>query len=766
MGELNMGCMEKTTTVNSLIVTGVFGIAMCVTGFTAMAEVAAESADQGNILTEIVVSAARKRNEDVQTTPVAITALNEAMLQQANVTNIADIGGLVPNLHIEHTIATSDATTIYLRGFGTATNDPAIDPHVALFVDGIYQPQTLGTLLDMYDISQVEVLGGPQGTLFGKNAAIGAINITSAPPTGKLEGSLEADTGSYGHFGVRGKLDFPIVDGILAGKVSFVEKKGGNWIDDVTNGQHLGGEDVKAGRLGLAFTPNDNFSWNLTASMERQDMPLDGIRNISSAHPLAIPASSTAAAQPAPAVCGFVGGTCPSFAYGTTGAVYTPPSSGQTLEIASSMNYHLQAVTLTSVTGFYKYWLNQNSDIGGFENDGVPVVVLNAYDNYTHTKQASEEIRVSSNKGGGWDLNGNLDWVLGGYYSNYTYDNDNNLGVLGLYPILDYSAENGATLSKAVFAHGIYHLTDQWSVSAGVRESQDDKKHYYLPAFSTLGYAADEPLSFSNFSTEAGIQYQFDPDRMAYFRFAQGYEAGGFLGFPSCYGCGASYQPEKNNSEEVGFKSDWLEKRLRFNISVFTNAISNLQISTLAPISSPPFFQQVTVNAGKATVSGVEVQLTAVPISYLTTHLNIGYLHTKFDQYLSTACTNSPGVVGDCTGFPFSYAPDWTINPGVDYRFLNLPNGVSATFTANFSYKSAAYLSDPPPPVSRQGGYGLLSAGLKLMDRSEKYSVEVYGTNITNKKYAVEIRDVSGLEIIQTDGRPVEWGVRLSSKFE
>lgn len=735
------------------------------------------AAPEDSILTEIVVTTSRARSEDVQKTPLAVTAVNADMLDQNHVTDITGVAVLAPNLQINKTITQGDVATFYLRGFGVQTNDPAVDPHVAVFLDGIYQPVLYGTLIDMFDVEQVEVLAGPQGTLLGKNAPVGAVSITTARPTAKFGGEAEADYGSYEHVGARFKINVPLIPEMLAAKVSFVEKHGGNWVyDTYTNSRNMGGESIRVGRLALAFTPNEKFTWNLTTSFLDALNPQPGNRSI--AFLPAVPGNSSTVNQPgnpiAPALLGantyticlyYPNAVCPLTRYGTSAQSDTLPNKGNLLQIASTMSYHLVPVTLTSVTGYYHNWDINSAGVSGTQFDN-----LNVYSDALHAEQESEEIRISSNNGQGWDLGGFLDWVVGGYYQHYQYTDTNNLGVaVGLFggdptgdAINDQDQQHGTSRSLAGFAHVIANFTEQWTGIFGVRYSTDHKEHDYQVPGSLLRYF-DTPIDFHDTSIELGTAYQFDKDHMAYLRFAQGYQAGGFTGFPSIPNGGSSFKPELDNSYEVGMKTDWLNKRLRVNLAFFINQITQLQVESVEPNAQVGFIN-VTNNAGSATVQGAEAQIIAVPTRELTAHLSVGFLDPAYNQYHGTVCSPT-GIVTDCSGIPFEYSPKWTIALGARYE-MNLPNGLgTATASTDWSYRSTYYPAAPPIPAALQTGYGLLNAGIELKDASTRYSLEIFGTNLFNRESKESVTDPGGLALVQDDGRPREWGVRIKAKF-
>jgi outer membrane receptor protein involved in Fe transport len=453
---------------------------------------------RGNILEEIIVSAARRRNEDVQTTPVAVTALDSNMLERFHVDGLEDMAKLAPNLVMTHMLTTTDALTVYLRGFGLRSNDPSADPRVAIFLDGVYQPTASGALLDTFDIGEVEVQAGPQGTLAGKNSAFGAVYITSQRPTGEFGGKLQVDYGRFDHLSARGRLNFPIIEDKLAGRVSFVSKTGGDWIKDLGEGgdRRFGGENTQAGRASILWTPTENISWDLVgARMEYKNRPNVSRFVVNEVGPTpGNPATGTVGEGLFPGIatanalgltnqgkdwyCGtFFGGNgadilfnglfrlggdpsddaaafakvlegqngtaCPTYKYGTADPGHDKKAHGDRTQVTSQFDWELEAVKLTVQYGHLDYRLNENTDV-----DGTPVAFIDAFGDITHTDQDSLEIRLGSNQGGGWNFNDKLDWLVGVYYSKLDFDFDNDLIVIGFVP--SYGQEFGENKSSAL----------------------------------------------------------------------------------------------------------------------------------------------------------------------------------------------------------------------------------------------------------------------------------------------------------------------------
>ena len=732
------------------------------------------SSSHKNVLEEIVVTAARRRREDVQHTPIAVTALSATTLANAHVTSITQIGNLAPNLQILPSVGAGADANFYLRGFGQQSNDPAIDPRIAVFIDGIYQPADVGTLFDLFDVQSVEVQSGPQGTLLGKNAPVGAITITSAPPLDHFGGDVETSYGSYDHYTFKARVSVPLLTDsagqtILASKFVFSTKDGGNWVyNDYNHKNDFGGEDTQSYRASFAFKPTPEYSWNLFATYTHDESPQGDHEEADYVPGFLGTPQNDAQNAPFPCLLGPLIGLakgCENPGYGHADQNYTSRGLSDKVDIASNMHYDFGPATATLVTGYESFFERDNLD-----DPGTPYVSLNQVDGHITYDEETAELRFSSNKGKGADLNGLLDWVGGMYFANYDFTATNHLGIGVAYPdpfpispqtpTNVNESETGGSKSEAAFAQLIFHFTKQLSGTFGIRQSWDQKSHTVeLPGFDT--FYVDRDLDFSNRSYEGALNYQITPHALTWVRFAQGYLAGGYDGFSANSG----YKPETNNEYEIGAKTDWLDHRLRVNATLFRNELANLQVESAENISTPPFFAVGTLNAGSAISQGVESQIVAVPIDDLTTSLDLGYLDAYYVQNISTTCSNVTGVAVNCSGINFTQAPKWTLTGGASY-VMDLPRELgTVTLSGSYAYKSHLFTSDPVYPDSYQKGYGLLGASVRFQDRSQRYTLELYGTNITNVKYDLAFSDPSGLGAWYERGRPAEWGLKLVGKF-
>lgn len=720
------------------------------TSMPALAQTATDTAPAAASGLDDIVVTARKRSESAQSVPLALTAIGEAALDRAKVTNLTDIQTLAPNVRIAQGAASQSVAAIYIRGFGANTNDPAADPAIAVNIDGVYQPTTVGTLLDAFDIDRIEVLRGPQNTLLGKNSPAGAINIYTKRPTGDLSGKVQLDYGRFNRFEARGLLNVPIIEGILAAKVSFLVKRGGNYIENVAfpGRDKLGGSKVFAGRVGVLFTPNDQVDWYVTGSAVRDRSPQQGLRSISDN-------VSYLPFQPTPVACSvfnYCNATPNRF---TTGADFDGRPTLDSRDVTSTFTWKPDGVTFTSITAYKYLDVNGLSDV-----DGTPFPIFSAINNDIVSKTLSQEMRLASSKGGPLTFGDRVEWLVGAYFLHQKYDANRALVVMGNGPFLDN--QRGRTRSIAIFGTGTLHLTSAWDVTVGLRQTWDSKAHNFVSTGFPESTRVFEWASFKNFSKEVGTQYKIDSTKLLYARYAEGYRGGGFVGVPSAPADATTFFPETSKSYELGLKSEFLDRKLRVNISLFETDFKNLQRSISIPSNTGSGLAQVTQNAANAKTRGGEVEIMAVPVRALTLTANFAYLHARYSTY--TADIVGDGVQRDLSGFRFPFSPKFSMQLGASYR-IEVADRDAIRLSADYDYRTSQSLNVIDTPSANQAAYGLVNASIGYELNDGRYSLTAYGRNILNKKYYATFEPAGNLSSIVLDGRPAEWGLTLAAKF-
>jgi iron complex outermembrane receptor protein len=731
-------------------------------GESALSDATATPGDRSAVLSEIVVTA-RKRTETAQSVPLALTALDEKALEQHHVVTIDDLQSLSPNLSIHPALGGDTDAVIYLRGFGTSTNDPALQPPVAVNIDGIYQATLAGSIVDLFDLERVEVLRGPQNTL-GKNAPVGSINFYTKRPTGDWDFTGQLDEGRFESHQIRAAVDFPIMQGILAGRLSATALDGGNYIRNVSfpGRGDSGGQSGTGVRAGLLFTPTNDIEWYVTANWVRNYSSIQANRNISSTAPLPLLASAIA---PAPSISCGVFGYCNAYPVpNTTGSRLFGDVDDHTVSITSNFVWRFDPFTLTALTGYKHIYTNDPVSV-----DALPICLYCGTQVIVNSRELSQEIRLNSHSEGFLTFNDRFDWLVGGYFFRQNYSGNRAFALAGSAAEPDGAVnisdrQFGVSKSTAGFAHGIFKITPDWNVSAGARYTVDRLSHgdYGNDIPGTSPQDPDpQQAKFSNTSKEVGTEYRLSRDQIVFARYAEGYASGGYNGIPPTAGL-PPFKPETVKSYEVGVKTEWFTNRLRANANIFTSKYNDLQkfVSELAP-SGNTFL--LTKNAATATVKGAELELTALPIPRFETGLSVGYIDAKYTNF--TADVTGTGIQRDLTGQRFPWTPKVTasINAGYDVYVDSSIGTVRAT--ADFDYRTSAAVNSIDTYITDQGGYGLLNASLKWQDAAGKYSVTAYGKNVLNKHYYLALEPAAGLATLAMDGPPATWGVSLAAKF-
>ncbi|MET0984833.1 MAG: TonB-dependent receptor, partial [Steroidobacteraceae bacterium] len=320
--------------------------------------------------------------------------------------------------------------------------------------------------------------------------------------------------------------------------------------------------------------------------------------------------------------------------------------------------------------------------------------------------------------------------------------------------------------SQAVFGHLDYEILDAWTISLGARHSWDETKHRFSlrqPGIEVPPLDNSQKAKFQNNSYEAGTQYQLTPDHMVYFRYAEGYRGGGFVGLPGSLDAAVGFGPETSKSYEVGFKTQWLENRLLVNITLFDVKFKDMQrdITQSGPNNT---FVQVTANAADATTKGIEFESFFRPVPEFTVHATFGYLKAEYTSYESVNATN--GQVIDLSDTPMPYAPEYTASGSAEYTvpFNPVFGFDSAEFFVSYDWRSKFTESNTNHPSGFQDEYGVASAAVSF-DAGDRYKVTLYGDNLFDKRFITLGDDVGGLIAHAYDNIGRTYGAKFGMKF-
>ncbi|HKD22354.1 MAG TPA: TonB-dependent receptor, partial [Rhizomicrobium sp.] len=486
--------------VKSYLLSSVF-LAGCAAGLSALPLDLAKAQDKpgANSGTEEVVVTAQKRTQKLQDVPLAVSAFSDQQLADAAARNLTDLSSKAPNVVLEVVGAYPYAGAFFIRGLGFADVESTYEPAVGTEVNGVYLARNSGATTDFFDISSVEILRGPQGTLYGRNTIGGVVSVTTKKPTGAFDGELMVTGGDRDRFETRGAVDFPITDD-LAGRVSFLTRNyDGYWTNDYT-GQKLGAIRAFSGRATFVWNPTANFDATLTLDGDRERDTGPGFTNAS------LPSQLLS-------ILGFPASTGPKFHVNEDGPLFMNfEDYGASLEA----NWHLGFGTVTSVTGLRTF-----TDYDGSDFDSSPIPFFHAVRDQTH-HQLSEELRLASDPGGP------VDYVAGLFYMHQRYHLTNNESGLIFGGITVPEIAGQANDAYAAFGQVDWHVIDKLTLTAGGRYSYETKDFTIQPLFFPVSETFHH--NWGNFSPKVGASYAWTPDFMTYVQWQKGFRSGGYDG--------------------------------------------------------------------------------------------------------------------------------------------------------------------------------------------------------------------------------------------
>ncbi len=731
-------------------------------------------AAEGQGLEEIVVTA-QKRSESLQRTPLAISAVGADTIETRRITDASGLSAVAPSLSTAAGPGSRSQLVIMIRSVGETEPILTADSPVGVYVDGVILGRSTGAVFELVDLERIEVLRGPQGTLYGRNTTGGAVNIITRKPSNGFGVDMLGSIGNRGLWQGRASLDTgDIGDTGFKARVTYLHKQADGYVDnpDAKPSRDPGAYNTDAVRAALRFDRGGAF---------RFDYAFDWAETKG-----VIPMPQLTAATP-----DLVDYFSRSPAFG--GTAFIPPSATRlgaarpsiTPSYDRNISHSLTAevdltpsLTLRSITGF-RQWKNSilatdqdgNSGLMGLVvAPGVPGVrpvdVFGA-DNHRRQHQFSQEFNAIGN------LGDRFDYVAGAYYFREEAREDNpqhftlvqNIPGVGLAGIdvetrLRYSTQSE---SAAVFGQGTYHFTDALSFTGGLRYTSDQRKLIQLdPLQRQLS------RSFSKVNYAATLTYQATPDIMAYARVASGYKAGGF----NARSINDGYDPENVVNYEVGLKSEFLGRRLRFNGTLFYTDLKDKQVTQFASGSGGTASQ--TINAGKVQFKGVEAEVQAIPFDGLQLNAAVGYTHQKFKELLAVDPVDD--VVKNYADVAhLGQAPTTTLSAGAQYSIEDVAGG-TLSFRLDYAYKSKQYFVIIPGPIFSPfdaaiaaPGYGLLDGRIILADvplGGTEASFTLWGKNLTNKVYRAGGIDFGGLGFaVNIYGEPRSYGLDMRIKF-
>jgi iron complex outermembrane recepter protein len=759
-----------------------------------------EEQQRGFVLEEVVVTA-RKREENLQATPIAISAFTDRELEVRQIVSSDQLADITPNLvfdSVSPSSGSSSAAQIFLRGIGQTDFTPVTDPGVGLYVDGVYMARSVGNVLDFLDVQRIEILRGPQGTLFGRNAIGGAISIHSRRPTENLGGSIEVQGGDDNMRNVAAKLNLPISENLLS-KFAIASKKRDGYTKRVFDGIETGDDDSLAARGSIEWTPAETFELYATVDAtkirengaptvsggvnDKQAFGTFGNGLLDSCQAISINPDFPVSGPPSFPPPGVGADGAPgcygpeSFAGPYTSEGTFPVKSdldiwGMSAQMTWDVNEWL---TIKSITAYRELEMFSSRD-----GDNTPANIFATEDLYEQD-QISQELQLS-----GVAMDDRLQWLFGLYY----FQEDGfNLNPVYL-PV--GSIQSGGHFdndSEAAFFQATYDVSERLAFTFGVRHTRDTKRFtpdqiilgdgsaagifpptwplfedFYLPSAGAPIPKGDRLATFAEFEADfddtnilLNASYQWTDNVMVYATYSEGFKSGGFdQRFTAFTPEPTSFEPETVDSYEVGLKSDLLNSRVRLNVALFHTDYEDLQILIRES------FNPITFNGGKAEIDGAEVELTWMPTNrwHLTTA--IGYLDAGYERLdpSVSAGTNATPIFLDNK---LVNTPELSASVGIAYS-VDLSDWGSLTPRVDWSYHDEQENNALNTPQLHQDSYELLNAAIAFESTDGRWESVLAFRNITDETYL--ITGNSGFQtasayVEQIYNRPREWSLSV-----
>ncbi|WP_327753242.1 TonB-dependent receptor (plasmid) [Sphingobium sp. SJ10-10] len=724
-------------------------------------------------LGDIVVTA-RRRSENLQETPIAVTALTGATLENRNISNVAEVGQFAPNVNLQpvaNLSGSSASLTAFIRGVGQTDFQITSDPGVGVYVDGVYMARSVGALLEMADIESVEILRGPQGTLFGKNTIGGAILVNSKLPSDQFELAVEAATGSFNRADVRGVINVPLTDTMAIRAVASYETRDG-YMRRLLDGGRQGNKDSFGGRVTIKWDPTPNLSAILAAdvNIRREESAANTLLAINDSptfNPFAPSAIYWWNKVRSGSSCGADGQLAPPSNPSCVTSRWVTSDIDTTWSNAKNKsNFDLWGLNMTlkwdvgdiSIKSISSY-RDQKSNFF-YDLDGSPLPVLQSIEDI-NIHQFSQEIQINGSL-----FHDTVKLTSGVYYLKEKGEEKNP----GDFGFADFVAGGKVDNdSYAAYAQASVKVTERLSVTPGIRYTEETKTYDpsdrritvdytsgVFPGFPDGVYAtlsrcvissvpqpispaciADPVLNPSGtqvlpavkvktvakeWTPSFSVDYKINDNVLAYASYSKGFKSGGFVMrvFPA-EPVTPVFDPEFVESYEAGLKMFLLDRHLRLNLAAFISDYSSVQIVVQEGLG--PKLR----NAGDARFKGLEAEGDILPVDWLRVSFGVGYL----DAYYRSVAPNAVGVNLDSR---LAFVPEWTGSFAINAEVYDGRSG-KLVLNGNGSYQSSTFRDAANNPLLYQPGFSIFGASASFTLPNNKTKLTAGVTNITDKRF-------------------------------
>lgn len=719
-----------------------------------------------------IIVTAQFREQRLQDTPIAITAISGEDIENKGLNSIADIAATAPNVTITQSSSAYGGAAIYIRGIGQYDSNFALEPGVGVYIDDVYHGTQVGSLFDLLDLERVEILRGPQGTLAGKNSIGGSVKLFSRKPKGTNDGYLQATYGSYDRIEVRGAFDLGLSDNLFARISGFSKRRDGHVklldfacdqpgqiLPTDTFPTQVTGSDCQTGTLGgikswgvrgaLRFLPTDTVEINIAGSIIRDDSEAAGVEQAGTADTRFIP-------------------TRDYINYSTyvseNGWIIKPVATSAIETISGSFDWdisdNLHLTTITAYENLKSQW--------SIDGDGGPLGTAQTF-NSSPYHQFTQEVRLGGEIG-----EGVAEWTIGGFY----FRSKGNVAArVYSFPALNFIQDDPVTsTSKSVFAHVVIHPTEDFGIIGGIRYTDDKKDYTFSRLDPDTGLPAaivgsldgvTETYAGDSIDYRFGLNYRFSDAFMAYANFSTGYKGGGINPRPFIPSQVVPFASERVNAYEFGVKSDLADGLVRLNAAIFLSKYKDIILIDANGFPGAPgdpgyfFLSAAPFNAGDADIKGFEVEANVEPTKGLTISGSLSYLDFEYTRLDSNASDS-----GITTAFVPPFTPKWKWSTRIAYE-IPLSNGATLTPQVYIDHTDSVFTDPVNAATNFLASRTIANANITFNSASDDWSAVVGVTNIGNKKYfsnAFDITTVNGNNT-KVVARPREFFVTLRRNF-
>jgi len=715
---------------------------------------------------DIIVTATRKETR-LQQTPVAVSVIGTEFRAQQNVVTARDLAGQIPGLFTLPSGITPLTNTFFIRGIGNS--DPIFDPTVGVYIDDVYLARAINGMTDLTDIERVEVLRGPQGTLFGANSSGGAIRYVTRAPTDTFQARGDAGYGSYNTFNAHGYVAGALVPGVLDASIAIAHDQHAGYSWNPSQNDYVNNQVTNGGRVKLVFTPSSRFKATLTADGtvdHSQAAQYDATTYNAANHTLSGLGAITAGTLYSPTQ---LSSYAPNVSYAGRYPVNFSHSGGITGRLDYTLDDHLTLHSISALRAFNQAPVNYNNDgQNRLPYDAAQPLPVDTSDNYITYRQHqfTQELQLQGN----WKA---FDFTGGGYYLFENFSS-NRIGYVTGLPTSNAALPTAPfdqigdtrTFNYSAYLQGDLHLTNRLTLTAGGRYISEHREFTFQGVNDDLGGNPINPalypqvltggaiptlgvnilasqINFNNanilnaktwhaFTPKAGISWQVTPTIFAFGDYAKGFDAGGFNNRALNIQTALPYDPEHVNTYEGGIKTDWFDHRLRVNATGFYNDYKNLQttVSVYSPISGT--YVSTRGNAPSAHTDGFELETSEQPTRNLSLVLNATYLKTRYDDYAQPALGPVPAYT--YTGKQFAAEPNWQYFGSITWA-VPLGDGSTIKLGGSGNWQTSYFSDIPNSPQYQIPAHGFANAFASFETADRHWTFTLTARNLTNSFY-------------------------------